>query len=660
MAAKTGPVIRSAFWILVALVLFGFALRVCRLDFFPLRGDESFTVLFVTRPLPELVEGIRQVEPNPPFYYFLLRGLIALWGQSDFSARYVSALFGVLTVPLLYQLGRVLLGRDRRLGTTVGLLAALLVAVNPYQIWHSQDVRNYTLWPALGLASLYLMLRALRDNRRLFWASYVVTTLLSLYTHYFHAFVWILENAYFFLAHFRDRSLLRRWFASQATLVLLYFPWLLFGSSRALTYPGDPNLVPGLHEIVSGSLSVFALGEAIAPPLGSFLLPILVLLILLGLGLAFRQDRRAFAFLLLFLVVPTVGLFVLAQWRPLYRPRYLNIIAPAYYLCFALGLAALGRIPRWGKVAMAVGLALLLIPAGLSLSHYYFDPAYAKSSDWRGLAEYLETNAAPDDVIIQNDPDPTLAYYYQGPTRRVVLPHRSAVDQVGDLRVRPVVTGRTLRELLAQHPRAWLIPHQSSWDPEGFVEGWLERRAHKVKEEQVDVYRVVVYEAAETVEPSFQYPVDSHLGDSATLLGYDMLPEGGCGLPAIGGGSGAVVAQGPEPCRLHLTLYWQAEATMTADYTVFVHLVDGDGQVQAQQDSQPQAGGFPTGEWLPEDIIPDEYTLDLPHDIPPGAYILVVGMYDLQTGERLPASRTDGERWPGETIRLDHSVEVMP
>ena len=115
--------IRSAFWILVALVLFGFALRVCRLDFFPLRGDESFTVLFVARPLPELVEGIRQVEPNPPFYYFLLRGLISLWGQSDFSARYVSALFGVLAMPLIYQLGRVLLGRDRRLGTTVGLLA---------------------------------------------------------------------------------------------------------------------------------------------------------------------------------------------------------------------------------------------------------------------------------------------------------------------------------------------------------------------------------------------------------------------------------------------------------------------------------------------------------------------------------------------------------
>ena len=660
MAAKTRQLNRNALWILIGLLLLGFALRVYHLGFFPLRGDESFTVLFVANPLSELMDGIRNVEPNPPLYYFLLRGLISLFGQSDFSARYVSAVFGLLAVPLIYQMGRVLFRRDRGLGATVGLLAALLLAVNPYQIWHSQDVRNYTLWPALSLASLYLMLRALRDNRRLLWAGYIITTLLSLYTHYYHALILVFGNIFVFLVHYRDRPLLKRWLLSQAILALLYLPWPLFASSRALTYPGDPGLVPGLHQLLGQVLSVFALGETISQSLAAILLPVFLLLSLLGLGFAFRQDRRAFAFLFLFLMVPVVGLFVLAQWRPLFRVRYLNAIAPAYYLCLALGLAALRRLPRWGKAAAAAGVVVLVIPAALSLSHYYFDPAYAKSSDWRALADYLEVQVAPDEVIVQNDPDPTLAYYYQGSARRVVLPHRSAVDQVGDLPVKPVATGRTLQELLAEHPRLWLIPHQSAWDPEGFVESWLERRARKVQEERVDVFRVVVYEAADAPDPQIQFPLNSIVGEGIEFLGYDIEAQGDCKLEDRADGEQRVEVSEPGSCALELTLYWWNLAPVDADYTVFTHLVDAQGVILAQQDSRPQSGGFPTLEWLPGDLIPDEYVLHLSTDAQPGEYEFEVGMYHLETLQRPATYDQDGERWPDDAIRLNLVVEVTP
>jgi 4-amino-4-deoxy-L-arabinose transferase-like glycosyltransferase len=636
---RTGP--QSAFCIL--LILLAFALRVYRLDALSLRGDESFTVLFSANPLPQLLEGIRTVEPNPPLYYLLLHGLMFLFGQGDFAMRYVSALFGVLAVPLVYQLGREFIPGDQRLSHVVGLLAAFLLASNPYQIWHSQDVRNYTLWPALSLASLYLLLRALRENRRSLWIGYVVTALLSLYTHYYDAFVVLFENVFVFLVYRRDRPLLKRWLLAQAILAALYLPWPLFASSRPFTYVDVTDYVPGLWGIVRQSLTIFTLGETLPHLLVTALLPALALLLALGLGFAFRLDRRAFAFLLLYLAVPILCVFLLAQWRPLFRERYLNVIAPAYTLAFALGLAALARLRRGPALAMVVGLAVLVIPTGLSLSHYTFDPRYAKSPDWRGLAAYLEAQARAEDVIVQNYPDPTLEYYYRGSAQRLVLPDRSAVDQIGDLPVDRAATGNTLQELLSEHQHLWLLPQRSGWDPQGFVEGWLNRRARKVYEQQVAGFRLAVYERAKVVPLSIQHLLDVRLGEGIGLLGYNLEPT------AVRPGE-----------AVRLTLYWQAQSPMDTAYTVFTHLLDADGQIQAQQDSQPQDGGFPTTDWLPGDIIRDEYTLALPSDAPPGEYTLEVGMYRLETGQRLPAYDADGQRWPEDAIRLDLSIEVAP
>jgi mannosyltransferase len=650
---------RRSFWLVVALVLLAFFLRVYRLDHVSLRGDESFTVIYSAKPLAELWEVIRDVEPNPPLYYFALRGTMFLLGQSDFAARLLSALFGVLAVPLLYQVARTLIP-DRRTGETVALLAALLMAINPYQIWHGQDVRNYTMWPALSLASLWLLLRALKESRPALWIGYIATALASLYTHYYDVFIILFENLFVILLHSKDRRLLRRWILVQAILAVLYLPYPLLVSSRVASYQDATGLVPGLVGIIQESLTTFGFGETLAQPFVTILFPLLLLLLALGLAFAFYHDRGAFAFVLLYTTVPILCIFLFTLWRPFFRVRYLIVMAPAYYLGFALGLVALARL-RWARVvAVAVGLALLLIPTGLSLNNYYFDPAYAKAADYRGLAAYLEAHAGPEDAIIENYPDPTLSYYYHGPAERLVLPHRSAVDAVGDLPVRPKATGKTLQELLEKHRYLWLIPYQSGWDPQGFVENWLDRRARQVREVQVDVFRIVVYERAETSPPTIQYPMASRLGEGIQFLGFDTRAEGGCTIEERRDAGRYVSVVEPGSCTVHLTLYWQPSDLVDADYTVFTHIVGADGQILAQQDNRPQNGGFPTTDWFPGDVIPDEYTLTLPADATPGSYALEVGMYILQTGVRPEALDGDGRRWPNDAIRLDLPIEVVP
>ena len=85
-------------------------------------------------------------------------------------------------------------------------------------------------------------------------------------------------------------------------------------------------------------------------------------------------------------------------------------------------------------------------------------------------------------------------------------------------------------------------------------------------------------------------------------------------------------------------------------------LVGPDGQVWGQQDNQPQGGSYPTGDWTPHDPVIDRYSLSLRDDAPPGDYRLLVGMYDLSTGLRLPAFAADGQRLPDDAIQ----VAVLP
>jgi hypothetical protein len=93
---------------------------------------------------------------------------------------------------------------------------------------------------------------------------------------------------------------------------------------------------------------------------------------------------------------------------------------------------------------------------------------------------------------------------------------------------------------------------------------------------------------------------------------------------------------------LPVKLYWQAGTTTDELYTVFVHLESLDGQVLAQIDSQPQGSAMPTAAWATGQIIPDDYPLTIPPNTPPGAYQIVVGLYNPLDGVHLIDTTTGG------------------
>ena len=86
---------------------------------------------------------------------------------------------------------------------------------------------------------------------------------------------------------------------------------------------------------------------------------------------------------------------------------------------------------------------------------------------------------------------------------------------------------------------------------------------------------------------------------------------------------------------LDLTLFWSPRGRPTQDYTVFVHLLDSQGQIRGQADSPPTSGRYPTSVWDAGEFIADLHTLPLAPDLPAGEYRIAVGLYDPETGQRV-------------------------
>lgn len=136
--------------------------------------------------------------------------------------------------------------------------------------------------------------------------------------------------------------------------------------------------------------------------------------------------------------------------------------------------------------------------------------------------------------------------------------------------------------------------------------------------------------APQASEPS--HPSDVMFNGSFRLLGYDA-PDS-----AFPGGP------------LAIALYWEATAPDGRAYTVFVHLLNKDGELVAQSDGPPRAGTYPTSIWDAGERVVDERVLVLPPDLPAGRYRLLAGLYDPATGTRLPAFDLDGNRRPDDAV----------
>ncbi|MGD8491551.1 MAG: glycosyltransferase family 39 protein, partial [Anaerolineae bacterium] len=571
----------------------------------------------------------RGADTHPPLYPFLLYAWLRAAGSSPLAVRFLSALIGTLTVPLVFVLGR------RAFGQATGLLASLLTAVSPVLVYYSQETRMYGLVAVLGVASVYGAASILQGERRTTgWLAYFFATLAAAYTHYYAFFVILAENLVVVPALLvrRRRSDLARWLLSQAGILVAYIPWIFvqvgFLSGKASTRFDEWNLSTAWR-IAAETVASFGAGLAVAPAVAQGIAVLFAIVVAVGVvALVRRRDPEPWL-VVAYLFLPVGLAWLVNPVMPFFYARYLLLLAPAFYLLAAHGVLIGWRL--WRPLGVA-GAVLLVLASLWGLRGYYTDEAYVKGR-YGQMMSHIQSHAQPGDAILLANQLQRPLYDYYAPDELAAYFLPSYEYPLEDPR-----TARDLEAIAARHPRLWLVRfgNPAEYDPDGYLTRWLATHGSKAYfGGWVDADLSLYVMRPATADGDIQRPLAVELGDQVRLLGYSLSAE--------------QVAPGE---TLLLTLYWEAMEPMQERYTVFTHLLDADEQIQAQMDSEPQGGGLPTDRWQVGQVVQDNYALTVSPDAEPGPHVLEVGMYLLETLDRLPVRDPDSGAILGDRVLL--------
>ncbi len=670
-------------WLILVLLL-AFGLRLYRIQSPSLWNDEGTSIALAERDLAAITQGAAN-DIHPPLYYYLLHFWIGLFGKSELAVRGLSAALGTWLVLCTFAVGRRVTNRAQENGAAdaVGLLAAFFAAVSPFQVYYSQETRMYALSALLAAQSTFFLLRLLsgrsfrRRGRLASFAAYFVSTSLLLYTHYFAATLLIAHNLaflYWWLLTPRDRGVLGepsaerlpaalRWIALQAAIAALFAPWLRLVSGQLGRWPAISEPLH-LGTWLADLLRVFSLGLSVEPRASPVLLGF-GLLLLAGLAAPFvrTQDEGPdrgnsiqalvpHCVCLLHLFVPALAMYLLSLSRPMYDPKFLLLCTPAFCTLLALGTTGLSTgiehlwrcVTRHAVVTPGTSMRLLsaitlagfvAIPSGRSLQAYYFDTRYARDN-YRGIAQYIQAMERDSDAILINAPGQvdTFAYYYQGNLPLYLLPRQRPLDEAK--------TEADLADMIQNRERIFAVLWATDEsDPNRFIEGWLDQHGYKAMDSWYGNVRLVVYALPMLPAPGvIEHSLQANLGDQVGLLGYN--------LPTPEVMPGDIV---------QLTLFWQALVPMQQRYKVFTHILDAHGHMVGQRDAEPGGGAKITTVWKQGEQVVDNYGLPILPGTPPGEYVVEIGMYNLETGQRLPI--IEGGQAVNDHILLG-SVRILP
>jgi hypothetical protein len=678
-------------WLLLGILLLAIGLRLYRLGAQSLWYDETVSTYLAGQSIPDLIAHTAG-DIHPPGYYLMLHVWTRIAGSSDWAAAFPSLFFGVLLVGLAYWLAA------RLLHPNVGLIAALLVAVSPYNLWYSQEVRMYTLGAVLAmgvLGTVFLVLPVGSEEgqeRRSNWPHLLVYAVLAasgLWVLYYFAFFLLAINlmvGVWWVLEWRRGHTSWRWLGgwtlAQFAVLLLYAPWLPVAWRQATSPPVPPwRGFTGLGDLLLQSWSALSLGQSVDPVQWW---PALVLFaVLFGAGLLYGVERRArdrtrleslhqspakpmaVPFLAGSLVLPVLLIYLASTITPLYHVRYVFTYSTPFYIILGAGLVWLWH--RW-RPALWLGLVAIVALASTSIYAYHTGVQYA-ADDHRAAARYLADRWRPGDAILV---DAGYAYtallrYWNGDPiawrGRLVdyagQPPRSGpvVAQAGTVNGDPSLgwgdpasdfyamgraeTVTSLEQLFAQADRVWVYRiYDTVTDPGGFVRDWL--RQHGIQfEDQVftgeSQLRVQGFLTGRNPLAGDGPRRDATLTDgSLTLVSADL----GSPTVAVGG-------------SLDMALVWRVESPLTDGAILFAGLFDDAGQRWAQVDERPLGSLYPATAWLPGSIVRTPLRLRVPPGTAPGSLRLEVGWYRFEDGQPIWLP------WPEGVWQTLGTVEVV-
>ena len=432
--------------------------------------------------------GFRNVvlswELNEGLYYTLLRNWMHL-GRGEFFIRLLSVLPSVAAIPFVYFLGR------RLVSEKAGLVAALLLAANAFDVRYAQEARAYSLFAFLVVLASWFFVRCLdAPHKRGNWAGLVVALVLGMYAHFFAG---LMLPVFWLAAALRKRGFpWKQFLVSSGIVVALAIPILLFVATKNRGQVGWVQ--PTKWE------DFYALATLLSGRGGLVLLLIcaasLVVALVRLIGLPERAGRQAIwgeAFVWMWVVLPLAMTTVVSLFKPMFVSRYFIFCLPAFVLLVATGLSMIR--PRWLLAPVLLAIVALSLRG---VAEYYrtgFDPP---EQDWRGAVHYLLSQTQPGDAVLFYHPLARLAYEYyrerwpQYPAPLVVFPPRADARLLKGTQLDFAL----LPQLPERYQRLWVV---RNWGPDPFtvrMQSIFATNYTKISERDFSIIHVLLYQRA--------------------------------------------------------------------------------------------------------------------------------------------------------------------
>jgi len=365
---------------IVLITALGAALRFPTLDRQSFWLDELVTVDLLDHGFEHVLRQVPRTEATPYLYYVLAWAWSSVFGLGEAGLRSLSALAGAATVPVAYLAGTVLVSRR------TGLVAAALVATNPFLVWYSQEARSYALLALLGAGSVLAFGHALRGGRTALIA-WAVVAAAAIATHYFAVFL-VVAEAVWLVA--RVRPVRRGALAAlvPGAVLAAHVPLVLAqrGNGEAVAGSSLVSRIAGIPKnlVVGYSFPAEVVGSALA-----------TLMVVVGIVLVVRVapgERRgaivagslALASILTPIALALVGLdFVVS------RNTIVAVVPGA--VCVGAGYAT-------GRLGLAAAAVLCVLSAAVALAPA-LDTTYGRT-DWRGAAEALRDTDTTRAIVV--------------------------------------------------------------------------------------------------------------------------------------------------------------------------------------------------------------------------------------------------------------------
>jgi len=358
------------------------------------------------------IKNAFSADIHPPLYYVLMHFWGRIFGFSDFSLRFPSVIFGVLSVIVTFMLARELFNQK------IALLSSYLIGMSEFAIFYSKEAKQYTMLLFLATLSTYYFVKFLK-NKKANNFLYLLVSVLAIYTHYYFIFVIFLHNLLFLL--FYDKNKLWHLAKTQFLILLLFIPQLICFVQQAIfissnSWYGNSLRIKALPSMLesfnnqTGNLGLFILGF--------FFLVGLFDLIKYNKNKKIIVKKSSLIMLTMF-----VGPFLLSIITSLIlfntfgMARFFIYILPPYYIIISKGILKIKN-----KKLLTFVLIIITLLFGQSI---YTQLTTNCKTEWKEAAHFLEQNANYDDIIVITDWDwmkESICHYYKGNSIIIDIP----------------------------------------------------------------------------------------------------------------------------------------------------------------------------------------------------------------------------------------------